>query len=115
MIKKLPRTLHLMKKSEHSHNSSFSILAAVVVMAFDESGQATEVDRKLEICERSFRILVDKVGFNANDVIFDPNILTLGTGMEEHNEYGKNFIEACTVIKVNHVKFYFYSCGLSAK
>jgi hypothetical protein len=54
----------------------------------------------MEICERSFRILVDKVGFNPNDVIFDPNILTLGTGMDEHNEYGKNFIEATTLIKV---------------
>jgi 5-methyltetrahydrofolate--homocysteine methyltransferase len=74
--------------------------AAVVVMAFDEEGQATEVERKAEICERSFKILVEQVGFNPNDVIFDPNILTLGTGMEEHNEYGKHFIEAITLIKV---------------
>jgi len=62
--------------------------------------QATEVDRKVEICERSFRILVDEVGFNPNDVIFDPNILTLGTGMDEHNEYGKHFIAATKIIKV---------------
>ncbi|CAL8106852.1 unnamed protein product [Orchesella dallaii] len=72
---------------------------AVVIMAFDEEGQATETDRKMEICERSFRILVDKLGFNPNDIIFDPNILTLGTGMEEHNLYGINFIEATTLIK----------------
>jgi len=54
----------------------------------------------VEICERSFRILVDQLGFNPNDIIFDPNILTLGTGMEEHNVYGINFIEATTLIKV---------------
>ena len=62
--------------------------------------QATEVDRKVEICERSYKILVNQIGFNRNDIIFDPNILTLGTGMEEHNEYGVNFIEATKLIKV---------------
>ncbi len=67
--------------------------------------QATEADRKLEICERSYRILVDKVGFNRNDIIFDPNILTLGTGMEEHNAYGVHFIEATKLIKVRPVNF----------
>ncbi|XP_030855479.1 methionine synthase [Strongylocentrotus purpuratus] len=73
--------------------------AAVVVMAFDETGQAVEVDRKIEICSRSFNLLVHKVGFDPNDIIFDPNILTIATGMEEHNEYGINFIEATKIIK----------------
>ncbi|KAI8056297.1 methionine synthase [Gilbertella persicaria] len=73
--------------------------AAVVVMAFDEVGQAAEADRKIEICTRSYRILVDKVGFNPYDIIFDPNILTIATGMEEHNNYAVEFIEACRAIK----------------
>lgn len=73
--------------------------AAVVVMAFDEEGQATDTARKVEICTRSYRILVDKVGFNPNDIIFDPNILTIATGMEEHNAYGISFIEATKQIK----------------
>jgi len=72
---------------------------AVVVMAFDELGQAADRDRKVEICVRSFRILVDRVGFNPNDIIFDPNILTIATGIEEHNNYGKDFIEATKLIK----------------
>lgn len=74
--------------------------AAVVVMAFDETGQAADCARKIEICTRSYRILVDKVKFNPNDIIFDPNILTIATGMEEHNEYGMTFIEATKIIKV---------------
>ncbi|CAG7667283.1 unnamed protein product [Allacma fusca] len=73
--------------------------AAVVVMAFDEEGQATEVDRKVEICTRSYNVLVNRVGFNPQDIIFDPNILTLGTGMDEHNNYGVNFIKATEIIK----------------
>ncbi|XP_071499462.1 methionine synthase-like [Diadema antillarum] len=73
--------------------------AAVVVMAFDEIGQATEIDRKVEICTRSYHLLVQEVGFDPNDIIFDPNILTIATGMEEHNEYGINFIEATRIIK----------------
>ncbi|XP_057364717.1 methionine synthase-like [Daphnia carinata] len=73
--------------------------AAVVVMAFDELGQAADADRKVEICVRSFKLLVDKVGFNPNDIIFDPNILTIATGIEEHNTYGIDFIEACRRIK----------------
>ncbi|CAC5380518.1 metH [Mytilus coruscus] len=72
---------------------------AVVIMAFDEEGQATETARKVEICTRSYRLLVDKVGFNPNDIIFDPNILTIATGMEEHNEYGITFVEATKKIK----------------
>ncbi|KAJ2083871.1 hypothetical protein H4R24_000523 [Coemansia sp. RSA 988] len=73
--------------------------AAVVVMAFDEDGQAVECADKLRICERSYHLLVDKVGFNPNDIIFDPNILTICTGMEEHNNYGVEFIQATCEIK----------------
>jgi len=72
---------------------------AVVVMAFDETGQAAERDRKVEICQRSYRILTEQVNFNPNDIIFDPNILTIATGMEEHNNYGRDFIEATKIIK----------------
>ncbi|KAI8988516.1 methionine synthase [Mycotypha africana] len=73
--------------------------AAVVVMAFDEVGQAVEAERKIEICTRSYNILVQKVGFNPYDIIFDPNILTIATGMEEHNNYAVEFIDACKAIK----------------
>uniref|UniRef100_A0A2K5QD17 Methionine synthase n=1 Tax=Cebus imitator TaxID=2715852 RepID=A0A2K5QD17_CEBIM len=73
--------------------------AAVVVMAFDEEGQATETDTKIRICTRAYHLLVKKLGFNPNDIIFDPNILTIGTGMEEHNLYAINFIQATKVIK----------------
>uniref|UniRef100_A0A6Q2XT27 Methionine synthase n=1 Tax=Esox lucius TaxID=8010 RepID=A0A6Q2XT27_ESOLU len=73
--------------------------AAVVVMAFDEEGQATETERKVDICSRAYHLLVNKVGFDPNDIIFDPNILTIGTGMEEHNEYAINFIKATKLIK----------------
>jgi 5-methyltetrahydrofolate--homocysteine methyltransferase len=75
--------------------------AAVVVMAFDEQGQADTLERKCEICERSYRLLVDKVGFPPTDIIFDPNILTIATGLEEHNNYAINFIEATRWIKKN--------------
>ncbi|RNA18912.1 methionine synthase isoform X3 [Brachionus plicatilis] len=75
--------------------------AAVVIMAFDEVGQAAEADRKFQICKRSYDILVDKVGFNRNDIIFDPNILTIATGYDEHNEYGMFFLEAAKMIKDN--------------
>uniref|UniRef100_A0A2K6GVM6 Methionine synthase n=1 Tax=Propithecus coquereli TaxID=379532 RepID=A0A2K6GVM6_PROCO len=73
--------------------------AAVVVMAFDEEGQATETDNKISICTRAYHLLVKKLGFNPNDIIFDPNILTIGTGMEEHNLYAINYIHATKVIK----------------
>ncbi|XP_077201508.1 methionine synthase [Paroedura picta] len=73
--------------------------AAVVVMAFDEVGQATETEEKILICRRAYHLLVNKVGFNPNDIIFDPNILTIGTGMEEHNMYAINFISATKTIK----------------
>jgi 5-methyltetrahydrofolate--homocysteine methyltransferase len=68
--------------------------AAVIVMAFDEQGQADSIERKVEICSRAFHILVDEVGFDPTDVIFDPNVLTVATGIEEHNNYGVAFIEA---------------------
>uniref|UniRef100_A0A9L0S2M5 Methionine synthase n=1 Tax=Equus caballus TaxID=9796 RepID=A0A9L0S2M5_HORSE len=73
--------------------------AAVVVMAFDEEGQATETDTKTRVCTRAYHLLVKKLGFNPNDIIFDPNILTIGTGMEEHNLYAVNFIHATKAIK----------------
>ena len=75
--------------------------AAVVVMAFDEKGQAATYDEKIRICERAYRILVDEVGFPPEDIIFDPNILTVGTGMEEHNNYAVDFIDATRWIKAN--------------
>jgi 5-methyltetrahydrofolate--homocysteine methyltransferase len=75
--------------------------AAVVVMAFDEQGQAATLPDKIRICERAYRILVDDIGFPPEDVIFDPNILTVATGMEEHNNYAVDFIEATRWIKAN--------------
>jgi 5-methyltetrahydrofolate--homocysteine methyltransferase len=73
--------------------------AGVVVMAFDERGQADTVERKVEICQRAYRILVERAGFDPTDLIFDPNILAIGTGLEEHADYAKAFIEATRVIK----------------
>ena len=73
--------------------------AAMVVMAFDERGQADTIARKVEICQRAYRLLVDQAGFDPVDIIFDPNILAIATGLEEHNEYGINFIEATRIIK----------------
>ena len=73
--------------------------AAVVVMAFDEEGQATDVERRVSICERAYRLLTQEVKFPPEDIIFDPNILTVATGMEEHNRYAINFIEATQEIK----------------
>ncbi|CDD49009.1 putative uncharacterized protein [Bacteroides sp. CAG:875] len=68
--------------------------AAVIVMAFDEKGQADTFSRKIEVCERAYHILVDKVGFNPHDIIFDPNVLAVATGIEEHNNYAVDFIQA---------------------
>ena len=73
--------------------------AAIVVMCFDETGQATTYERKIEIAERAYRILVDKVGFNPLDIIFDPNILSIATGIEEHDNYAVDFIKAVAWIK----------------
>lgn len=75
--------------------------AAVVVMAFDEKGQADSFERKTQICERAYRLLVDKVGFPPQDIIFDPNVLAIATGIEEHNNYGVDFINATRWIKQN--------------
>jgi len=75
--------------------------AAVIVMAFDEQGQADTCARKIEICERSYRILVDKVGMDPSDIIFDPNIFAVATGIEEHNNYAVDFIEATSWIRQN--------------
>lgn len=75
--------------------------AAIVVMAFDENGQADNFERRKEICKRSYDILVDEIGFPAEDIIFDPNILTVATGLEEHNNYAVDFINAARWIKEN--------------
>jgi 5-methyltetrahydrofolate--homocysteine methyltransferase len=73
--------------------------AGVVVMAFDEQGQADTVARKVEICERAYRLLVDRLDFEPSDIVFDPNVLAIATGLEEHAPYGVNFIEAAKLIK----------------
>ena len=73
--------------------------AAVVVMAFDEQGQADTVARKVGICERSYRLLVDTIGFPPEDIIFDPNVFAVATGIEEHNRYALDFIDACAAIR----------------
>ncbi len=73
--------------------------AAVIVMAFDERGQAETVERKMEICERSYRLLTTAIGFPPEDIIFDPNVFAIATGIEEHNAYAANFIEACRQLK----------------
>ncbi|HXL27116.1 MAG TPA: methionine synthase, partial [Chthoniobacterales bacterium] len=86
--------------------------AAVVVMAFDEKGQADTFERKTEICSRAYRILVKEVGFPPEDIIFDPNILTVATGIEEHNAYAKAFLDATRWIKA-HLPHCQVSGGLS--
>src|SRR5882762_9782076 len=75
--------------------------AAGIVMAFDEQGQADNFQRKIEICTRAYDILVDEVGFPPEDIVFDPNILTVATGIEEHNNYAVDFINATRWIKEN--------------
>lgn len=75
--------------------------AAVIVMAFDEQGQADTFERKIEICSRAYRILTEELGFPAHDIIFDPNILAIGTGIEEHNNYAVDYIMATAWIKQN--------------
>ncbi len=86
--------------------------AAVVVMAFDETGQADTYQRKIEICERSYRVLVDKVGFPPEDIIFDPNIFAIATGIEEHDNYANDFINATGWIK-KHLPYAKVSGGVS--
>src|SRR5262249_24887289 len=73
--------------------------AAVVVMAFDEQGQADTADRKVEICQRAYKLLTEEVGFPPEDIIFDPNCFAVATGIAEHNNYGLDFIEATRRIK----------------
>ena len=75
--------------------------AAVVVMAFDEKGQADSYERKIEVCERAYRLLTEQVGFPSNDIIFDPNVLAVATGMEEHDRYALDFIRAAEWIHSN--------------
>lgn len=86
--------------------------AAVVVMAFDERGQADTYERKIEVCERAYRLLTERIGFPAQDIIFDPNILTVATGIEEHNNYAVNFLEATRWIK-GHLPLAKVSGGVS--
>lgn len=86
--------------------------AAVVVMAFDEEGQADNTERKFSICKRSYDILTQEVGFPAEDIIFDPNVLTIATGMTEHAEYAKSFFEATALIK-KELPYALVSGGLS--
>src|SRR6185369_11252266 len=73
--------------------------AAAVVMAFDENGQAATRDEKVRICTRAYKLLVDQAGFPPEDIIFDPNILTVATGIEEHNNYAVDYFEATRIIK----------------
>src|SRR5690606_30906223 len=73
--------------------------AGVVVMAFDEQGQADTVARKVAICQRAYRLLTEQAGFPPEDIVFDPNVLAIATGLEEHNDYAINFIEALKQIK----------------
>jgi 5-methyltetrahydrofolate--homocysteine methyltransferase len=75
--------------------------AAAVVMAFDEQGQADTIERKVAICQRAYRLLTERAGFDPSDIIFDPNVLAIATGLEEHNEYAINFIEATRIIKAS--------------
>ena len=94
-----------MKEGEESFRAHARLCrkygAAVVVMAFDEDGQADNLDRRKAICERAYRILVDEVGFPPEDIIFDPNVFAVATGIEEHATYGEDFIEATRWIKQN--------------
>ena len=92
-----------MKEGEHKFVEQAALVkrygAAVVVMAFDEQGQAETLQRKVEICKRAYTILTKKVGMDPHDIIFDPNIFAVATGIKEHNEYGLSFIQACAEIK----------------
>lgn len=92
-----------MKEGETEFRRQANLLrkygAATVVMAFDELGQADTIDRKVDICKRAYGILVNEIGFPAEDIIFDPNIFAVATGIKEHNEYAINFIEATRRIK----------------
>ena len=102
--KGLVNSISLKEGEERFREQAKTVLkygAAVVVMAFDEQGQAATYQDKIRICERAYRILVQEVGFPPEDIVFDPNILTVGTGIEEHNNYAVDFIEATRWIKKN--------------
>jgi 5-methyltetrahydrofolate--homocysteine methyltransferase len=102
--KGIVNSISLKEGEERFRQSAAAILkygAAVVVMAFDEKGQAATYEEKIRICERAYRILVDEVGFPPEDIIFDPNVLTVATGIEEHNNYAVDFINATRWIKSN--------------
>src|SRR5262249_53493735 len=102
--KGIVNSISLKEGEEHFRKAARTILkygAAAVVMAFDERGQAATYAEKIRICERAYRILVDDVGFPAEDIIFDPNVLTVATGIEEHNNYAVDYIEATRWIKAN--------------
>ncbi|MCE6990316.1 methionine synthase [Dyadobacter sp. CY323] len=102
--KSIVNSISLKEGEEKFKESARAVLrygAATVVMAFDEQGQADNLERRIEICSRAYRILVDEVGFPPEDIIFDPNILTVATGMEEHNNYAVDFINAVRWIKEN--------------
>ncbi len=102
--KGIVNSISLKEGEERFRQNAATVLkygAAVVVMAFDEAGQAATYEDKIRICERAYRILVDEVGFPPEDIIFDPNILTVATGMEEHNNYAVDFINATRWIKTN--------------
>jgi 5-methyltetrahydrofolate--homocysteine methyltransferase len=102
--KGIVNSISLKEGEERFRQSAAAVLkygAAVVVMAFDEKGQAATYEEKIRICERAYRILVDEVGFPPEDIIFDPNVLTVATGIEEHNNYAVDFINATRWIKAN--------------
>ena len=102
--KGIVNSISLKEGEESFRQCAYKIMrygAAVVVMAFDEEGQAASYEDKIRICRRAYRILVDQVGFNPQDIIFDPNILTVATGMSEHNNYAVDFIRAAEWIKEN--------------
>src|SRR5271165_4949440 len=102
--KGIVNSISLKEGEEKFRRNAAAILkygAATVVMAFDEQGQAASYEEKIRICERAYRILVAEVGFPPEDIIFDPNILTVGTGLEEHNNYAVDFIRATRWIKAN--------------
>jgi 5-methyltetrahydrofolate--homocysteine methyltransferase len=102
--KGIVNSISLKEGEEKFRSNAAAVLkygCAVVVMAFDEQGQAATLEDKIRICERAYRILVDEVGFPPEDIIFDPNILTVATGMEEHNNYALDYINATRWIKEN--------------
>ena len=105
LIQSLFASLNLLKEGEEEFIKHAKLVkrygAAVIVMAFDENGQADNFDRRIEICKRSYNVLVEKVKFKPQDIIFDPNVFAVATGIEEHNNYAVDFIESTRWIKEN--------------